>query len=151
MSGDRPTVSPGTPTPESTHASTPVSLAATVRKQRRVVILAAALAVGGFWIGATLASWPIGLFVAVGVVLGLFNGLFTELTLERALAEGEVPSRKQYAMTSLARLLAVSLIAAILAVAFWPDGATVLAGLALFHLITVALTGIPLLKELRKA
>jgi hypothetical protein len=39
----------------------------------------------------------------------------------------------------------------ILAVLFWPAGAMVLVGLAFFHLITLVFTGLPLLKEIRKA
>ena len=128
-----------------------VSMGKTIGKQRRVVVLAAVLAAGALWVGATLGHWPIGVFVAVGIALGLLNGLFTEHTLARAVAGGDLPDRKQYAMTSLVRLLAVSLVAFALAVVFWPDGATVVFGLALFHLITLVLTGIPLLKELRKA
>jgi hypothetical protein len=151
MSGSEPTVSPAASTPASTPASTTVSLAGTIRKQRRVVVLAAVLAVGAFWVGATLGRWEIGVFVAVGVGLGLLNGLLTELTLARAVASGELPTRKQYALTSLVRLMAISVVALAFAVVFWPDGGTVLLGLALFHLITLTLTGIPLLKELRKA
>jgi hypothetical protein len=147
MSASEPAVSPAAPTP----ASTTVSLTGTIRKQLRLVILASSLAVGGFWIGSTLGRWQIGLFVAVGVILGLVNAVSTEFTLARTVASGELPDKKQYAMGSLVRLLAVSLVAGALAVAFWPAGATVLIGLALFHLITVILTGIPLLKELRKA
>lgn len=128
-----------------------VSFAKTVGKQRRMVALAVALAVGAFWIGAVFGHWEAGLFVAAGVGLGLVNGLFTELTVLRSVESGELPTKKQYAMTSLVRLLVISLIAFAIAVVFWPDGATVLVGLAIFHLITLVLTGIPLLKELRKA
>lgn len=128
-----------------------VSFAKTVGKQRRLVGLAAALAIGSFWIGATFGHWEIGLFIAAGVALGLVNGLFTEFSLVRAVDSGAMPSRRQYGLTSLLRLMAVSLVAFAIAVAFWPDGATVLVGLAVFHLISLVLTGIPLLKELRKA
>ena len=37
-----------------------------------------------------------------------------------------------------------------LAAFFWPHGAAVLFGLAIFHLIALVLTGIPLLREVRK-
>jgi len=47
--------------------------------------------------------------------------------------------------------MGVSLIAFVLAIVFWPAGATVLVGLAGFQLITVVFTGFPLIKELRKA
>ena len=128
-----------------------MSFAKTIGKQGRMVGLAGALAAGGLWIGTALGGIEVGVFVALGVVLGLVNGMFTELTVQRAVASEELPTKKQYAMTSLVRLAFISLIAFAIAVLFWPKGATVLVGLALFHLITVVLTGIPLLKELRKA
>ena len=107
--------------------------------QRRTVVLAAALIAASLIIGVSNGYWQLGVFVSVGIGLGLLNSLLTEL------------SRKQFAMSALVRLLSISLVAFALAVFFWPDGATVLAGLAVFHLITVAFTGLPLLRELRKA
>ena len=41
-------------------------------------------------------------------------------------------------------------VAVVLALVFWPDGAAVLFGLAIFHLIDLVFTGIPLLREVRK-
>jgi hypothetical protein len=42
-------------------------------------------------------------------------------------------------------------IALAIVVVFWPDGAAVLFGLALFHLVILVFTGLPLLNEIRKA
>ncbi|MGH3446854.1 MAG: hypothetical protein ACRDQA_10080 [Nocardioidaceae bacterium] len=122
-----------------------------VGNQRRAVVLAACLAVAAIWVAFGLGNWVIGVFVAAGIVLGLANHIGTELTLLKAVEYGEQVDRKQYAMSSLVRLMVVSVVAVGLAVAFWPDGATVLFGLAIFHLIALVLTGIPLLKEVRKA
>jgi hypothetical protein len=118
--------------------------------QRRAMVLAAALVVAGFWISVPMGEWQIGAFVAVGVVLGLVNHVLTELTLLRSVEGGDLVTRKQFAVTSLVRLMAVSVVALTLAVVFWPDGATVLLGLAIFHLITLVFTGLPLLREIRK-
>lgn len=119
--------------------------------QRRTVVLAAALIAASLIIGVSNGYWQLGVFVSVGIGLGLLNSLLTELSMVRVLASGTELSRKQFAMSALVRLLSISLVAFALAVFFWPDGATVLAGLAVFHLITVAFTGLPLLRELRKA
>jgi hypothetical protein len=129
--------------------SLPVAQA--MRNQRRALLLAAVLAFGAFWIALGLGEWQIGVFVSVGVVLGYGNGLFTEAFLLRSAEGEELLSRKQFAISSLVRLMAISLVALALTVAFWPTGATVLAGLAVFHLIALVLTGLPLLKELRQA
>jgi hypothetical protein len=122
-----------------------------MRNQRRALLLAAVLALGAFWIALGLGEWQIGVFVSVGVVLGYGNGLLTEAFLLRSAEGEELLSRKQFAISSLVRLMAISLVALALTVAFWPTGATVLAGLAVFHLIALVLTGLPLLKELRQA
>jgi hypothetical protein len=37
-----------------------------------------------------------------------------------------------------------------IAVMFWPDGIALLLGLAVFRLIALVMTGLPLLKELKK-
>ncbi len=129
--------------------SLPVAQA--MRNQRRALLLAGVLAFAAFWIALGLGEWQIGVFVSIGVVLGYGNGLFTEAFLIRSTEGDDLLSRKQFAISSLVRLMGISLVAVALTVAFWPTGATVLAGLAVFHLIALVLTGLPLLKELRQA
>ncbi len=127
------------------------SLATAARHQQRAGILAASLAVGALWITIPLGRWQVGVFVAAGVVLGLINLALTEVSLLRSVEGGDLLTRKQFAMSSFVRLMGISLVAVVLAVIFWPDGASILLGVALFHLIALVLTGIPLLKEIRKA
>jgi hypothetical protein len=126
-------------------------LARAVAKQRRAVVLAVALAAASVWIAVPLGRWQAGLFVAAGIALGLVNHVLTELSLLRAVEGDDLLTRKQFAMSSFVRLMAVSLVAVVLTVAFWPAGAMVLVGLAFFHLVTLVFTGLPLLKEIRKA
>lgn len=127
------------------------SLVRAFANQKRSILVALALCVAAVWISAPMGRWEVGVFVAVGVLLSLINHVLTEHTLLTSVESGDLLTRKQYASSSLVRLLAVSLIAAVLAVVFWPDGATVFLGLALFHLIALVFTGIPLLKEIKKA
>lgn len=119
--------------------------------QRRAVVLAAALVAASVLIGIGLSSWQSGVFAAVGVVLGLANAVLTELSLARFVASGDLVLRKQFAISALVRLGVISLVAFALVALMWPTGGFVLVGLALFQLLSVALTGLPLLKELRKA
>ncbi len=121
-----------------------------LRNQRRAALLACALVVAALWMSIPLGEWRIGVFVAIGVVLGLVNHLLTELTLIRSL-RGDDLTRKQFARSALVRLTGISLVALTVAGIFWPDGATLLFGLALFHVIALVFTGIPLLKEIKKA
>jgi hypothetical protein len=122
-----------------------------IRNQRRALLLAGVLAFAGFWVAIGLGEWQVGVFVAVGVALGLANGILTEAFLLRATDSDDMLSRKQFAISSLVRLSGISLVALTLTVAFWPYGGAVLAGLAAFHLLALVLTALPLLKELRQA
>lgn len=126
-------------------------LAQAMRNQRRALWLAGVLAFAGVWVAVGLGEWPVGIFVAVGVALGLLNGILTEAFLLRSTESDDMLSRKQFAISSLVRLSGISLVALTLTVAFWPYGGAVLAGLAAFHLLALVLTALPLLKELRQA
>jgi hypothetical protein len=131
--------------------SQPRWLTRAVRSQKRACLLALALVVGALWIAIPMGQWKVGVFVSAGIALGLANLALTELSLLRSVESGDLISRKQYALSSLVRLTGVSLVAGALAVVFWPEGGTVLLGLALFQMITLVLTGLPLLKEIKKA
>lgn len=127
------------------------SLAAVARRQRVTVLLALALALAAVVAGVGFDGWLGGVFFAVGVGLSLLNALLTERSMMRMTASGDDLSRSQFAMSALARLAVISVVALALVVVFWPDGGLVLAGLALFQLMTIVLTGLPLLKELRES
>lgn len=128
-----------------------LGLVEAVKRQRRAMLLALALAVAALWISIPMGRWEVGVFVALGAGLGLVNHLLTEASLVRSVDAGDLLTRKQYALSSLVRLLGISLVAVALAVVFWPDGATVLLGLALFHTIALVLTGLPLLREIKNS
>lgn len=128
-----------------------VTLVRAAGNQRRAVALAGVMAAAGLWIPLVMGRWQVGIFLAAGVVVGLANAVLTELSLMRSLEDRDAFTRKQFTVTSLVRLMAISAVAVVLALVFWPDGAATLVGLAAFHVVTLVLTGIPLLKELHKA
>ncbi|HEY7042905.1 MAG TPA: hypothetical protein VH419_04470 [Nocardioidaceae bacterium] len=127
------------------------SSAQALRNQKRSALLALGMVVAAMWISIPMGEWRVGVFVSVGIVLSFVNHALAELSLLRSVESGDEITKRQYAVTSLVRLMAVSVVAITLAVVFWPDGAAVLVGLALFHLITLVFVGIPLLKEIKKA
>ena len=86
---------------------------------------------------------------SVGVGLALANLILTELAMVRMTATDGELSRRRFALGALMRLSAVSLVAFALVVVFWPVGGLVLVGLAVFQLLSVGITSLPLLKELR--
>jgi hypothetical protein len=122
-----------------------------VGKQRRTLTVALLLSGAAIWITTPLGQWQSGVFFSVGVFLSLLNHVLTQLALYRALDNADGISRKQFAVGSMGRLGLVTAIAAVIVIAFWPYGAAVLIGLALFHLVILVFTGLPLLNEIRKA
>ena len=126
-------------------------IARAVSEQKRAALLALGMAAAGLWVTVPMDRWQLGVFLAAGAVLGFVNHVVSEVSLRRMMKTGELVSRAQFASSAFVRLMAVSLVAVALTVAFWPHGAGALFGLATFRVIALVLTGIPLLNELKKA
>lgn len=122
-----------------------------LRDQRKTLILAAALMAGTYWVSGQLGEWRLAGCIAAGIALGLVNHLATEYWLMRIISSGEQPTRNQMIASTMTRLLVLTVVAVGIAVMFWPDGIGLLLGLALFRLIALVMTGLPLLKELKKS
>jgi len=120
-----------------------------LRDQRKAVLVATVMVVASFWVAGSLGEWRLAGCIAAGVALGLINHLVTEFWLLRIISSGESPTRNKLAVSTIIRLLILSVVAVGIAVAFWPDGVGLLLGLALFRLFALVMTGIPLLKELK--
>lgn len=142
---------PGMPasSPAAPAASRP-SVLRVVRDQRKTVIVALVLVIGTYWIAGQLGEWRLAACIAGGIALGLANHLATEYWLLRVISSGEQPTRSRIAAATFTRLLVLSVVAITVAVYVWPDGIGLLLGLAIFRLIALVMTGIPLLKELKK-
>ncbi len=115
----------------------------------KTIGVALVLAVAAFWIAGQFGEWRLATAIAVGVGLGLANHLVTEYWLLRIIANGEQPTRATMMRSTLVRLLVLTVVAVSLAVVWWPDGIGLLLGLAVFRLIALVMTTIPLLKELK--
>ncbi|MCW2857571.1 MAG: hypothetical protein JWR52_3186 [Marmoricola sp.] len=124
------------------------SIGRVVRDQRKTILIALALMVFGLWFGQ-YGTWTLAGCIAGGVLIGLANLLHTEYWLLRIITSGIEPTRGQITRTTIVRLLVLSVVAIGIAVAFWPAGIGLLLGLAIFRLISLAMTAIPLLKELK--
>ncbi len=144
---------PATPTHDA--ATSPLapgenaSFGRVLRDQRKVLMVAAILVVADFWILIQLDEWTLAGCIAGGIALGLVNHLFTEYWLLKLLVSGEQPTRAKLTMSTITRLAVLSVVAVGCAVAFWPAGIGLLLGLAVFRLIALVMTTIPLLKELK--
>jgi hypothetical protein len=127
----------------------PASFWRVVRDQRKTILVAVVLSAAAYWVLGQLGEWVLAGCIAGGVGLGVLNHLATEYWLLRIITSGEQPTRNKLAMSTLLRLLVLSVVAVGIAVWFWPDGIGLLFGLAIFRLIALVMTTMPLLKELR--
>jgi hypothetical protein len=126
------------------------SIGRVLRDQRKTIAVAAGLVVATYWIGGQFGEWRLAACISGGVLLGLVNHLMTELWLLRIITSGAQPSRGQMIASTLTRLGLLTVVALGIAIAFWPDGIGLLLGLAIFRLIALVMTGLPLLKELKQ-
>jgi hypothetical protein len=120
-----------------------------LRDQRKTSMVALALMIASFWIAGQLGEWRLAGCIAGGVLLGLLNHLVTEYWLLKTISSGDQPTRNQMIVSTVVRLAVLTVVAVAFAVIFWPDGIGLLLGLAIFRLIALVMTTIPLLKELK--
>jgi len=121
-----------------------------LRDQKKTIGVALVLVVATYWIAGQFGEWQLAGCIAGGVLLGLVNHLVTEYWLLRIITSGAQPTRRQMIASTAVRLGVVTVIAVAAAVVFWPDGIGLLLGLAIFRLIALVMTGLPLLKELKQ-
>jgi dipeptide/tripeptide permease len=125
------------------------SIGRVVRDQRKIELVALSLMIASFWIIGQLGEWALAGCIAGGVLLGLVNHLATEYWLLKTISSGAQPTRNQMIASTVVRLTLLTVVAVGVAVLFWPDGIGLLLGLAIFRLIALVMTTIPLLKELK--
>jgi Na+-transporting NADH:ubiquinone oxidoreductase subunit NqrD len=114
----------------------------------RLLVICVALA-GLVTIAAALIGYPLfGLFFGVGLGLGLINALLVRRAVD-AITADDHPLKKKMALNSASRLLAITVVGLTIAFVFRPMGLGVLFGLALFQVVLVLSTSLPVLKELR--
>jgi dipeptide/tripeptide permease len=125
------------------------TLLAVVRRQRKVVVVALLLSGACFWVMGPMGRWVGAALTVAGIGLALLNHLVGELWLGRLISSGEAPTRARIAGSTIIRLGILAVVAVAVATVSWPDGVGLLLGLALFRLIALVMTGVPLLKELK--
>lgn len=111
-----------------------------------VALTAAAVALAQ-WRGQIL----IGAFFGLGLALGLGNALLVRRSVQAITAEAH-PLKSKMALNSATRLLIISAIGLAIAAVFrYQGGIGALFGLALFEVLLVATTALPVVKKLRSA
>jgi dipeptide/tripeptide permease len=102
---------------------------------------------------ATLAAglsgrFMLGGFFGVGLLLGLLNALMVRRSVESITAQDH-PLKRNMALNSASRLAFITVLALIIAFVFRPAGLGVVFGLALFQVLLVVTTTLPVLKKIR--
>lgn len=108
-----------------------------------VALTAVAIAAAG-WLGHPM----VGVFIGIGLLMGLLNALLVRRSVAVITADAH-PLKKKMALNSAGRLLVISVIGLIIAFAFRPEGLGVVFGLALFQLLLVFSTALPVWQKLR--
>ena len=121
-----------------------------VKDQKKTMLVALTMVIATYWVAGQFGEWRLAGCIALGVLLGLVNHLATEYWLLKIITSGEQPTRNAMIASTLVRLAVLTVVAIGVAVVFWPDGIGLLLGLAIFRLIALVLTSVPLLKELKK-
>ena len=90
----------------------------------------------------------IGVFFGVGLLLGLLNALLVRRSVESITARDH-PLKRSMALNSVSRLAIITMVGLIIAYVFRPAGLGVVFGLALFQVLLVLSTALPVWKKLR--
>ena len=89
-----------------------------------------------------------GVFFGVGLLLGLLNALLVRRSVESITARDH-PLKRSMALNSASRLAVITVVALIMAYVFRPAGLGAMFGLALFQVLLVVSTALPVWKKLR--
>jgi len=90
----------------------------------------------------------VGVFFGIGLLLGLLNALLVRRSVESITAHAH-PLKRSMAVNSASRLAIMTVIALFIAYLFRPAGLGVVFGLALFQVLLVISTALPVWKKLR--
>ncbi|CAM3177719.1 ATP synthase subunit I [Mycobacterium colombiense] len=100
-------------------------------------------------LAAGLSGHPmVGVFFGVGLLLGLLNAVLVRRSVESITAKDH-PLKRSMAVNSASRLALMTILGLIIAYVFRPAGLGVLFGLAIFQVLLVASTALPVWKKLR--
>lgn len=114
----------------------------------RLLVICAALAALATLAAALLGHPMVGVFLGIGLGLGLLNAILVQRSVEAITAEAH-PLKKKMALNSATRLLVITAIGLTIAFLFRPAGLGVVFGLAFFQVLLVLTTALPVMQKLR--
>lgn len=114
----------------------------------RLFVISLVLTAVAIGIAASLGAPKVGVFFGVGLMLGLLNALGVQRSVTSITADAH-PLKKKMALNSATRLLFITVVGLAIAFVFRPAGLGVVFGLALFQVLLVLTTALPVWKKLR--
>jgi hypothetical protein len=114
----------------------------------RLLTMSLVLTVVAIAVAGSLHHPMVGVFLGVGLLLGLLNAVGVQRSVAAITAEAH-PLKKKMAMNSASRLMMITVIGLTVAFIFRPAGLGVVFGLALFQVLLVVSTALPVWKKLR--
>lgn len=123
-------------------------LPSVVFRPARLLIICIALTAVATLVAAQLGHVVFGVFLGLGLALGLVNALLIRRSALKITADDH-PLKSKMALNSATRLLVITVIGMVIAYLFKPVGLGVLVGLALFEVLLVSSTALPVVKKLR--
>ena len=111
-------------------------------------VISAALTAVAMLIGGFTGHLMVGVFFGIGLLLGLLNAVLVQRSVASITAK-EHPLKSSMALNSASRLAIITILGLIVAYLFRPAGLGVVFGLALFQVLLVAMTALPVWKKLR--
>jgi len=113
----------------------------------RLFVTSLVLTAAAVGIASSLGHPKVGVFFGVGLLLGLLNALGVQRSVASITADAH--PLKKMALNSATRLMVITVVGLTLAFVFRPAGLGVVFGLALFQVLLVLTTALPVMKKLR--
>jgi hypothetical protein len=114
----------------------------------RLFVTSLVLTAAAVVVAALLGHPKVGVFFGVGLLLGLLNALGVQRSVASITADAH-PLKKKMALNSATRLMVITVVGLTVAFVFRPAGLGVVFGLALFQVLLVLTTALPVMKKLR--
>jgi ATP synthase I chain len=114
----------------------------------RLLVISVGITAAATLAAGLLGHLMVGVFFGVGLLLGLLNAVLVQRSVASITAK-EHPLKSSMALNSATRLAIITVIGLIIAFVFRPSGLGVMFGLALFQVLLVASTALPVWKKLR--
>lgn len=114
----------------------------------RLFVISIGISAVAVFAAAFTGHLMLGVFFGAGLLLGLLNALLVRRSVD-SITSRDHPLKRSMAVNSASRLAVMTVIALVIAYVFRPAGLGVMFGLALFQVLLVISTALPVWKKLR--